>query len=68
MKQILGSAYLLGANTEQLTKIYESESEELEQWQDSPGEISKADWRDFLGKRKYATVPTVQSLTAVSKG
>lgn len=48
----MGSAYILGANTNQLTKIYEEESKVLEPWSDSPGEISKDDWRDFLGKRK----------------
>lgn len=36
-----------------MNDIYEKESEELEPWQDSPGEISKEDWRDFLGKREY---------------
>ncbi|KAI9662138.1 MAG: hypothetical protein M1831_002834 [Alyxoria varia] len=39
---ILGSAYILGANPDQLTKIYEVESDSLEPWRDSPGEISKA--------------------------
>lgn len=32
--------------------IYEKEAEELEAWKDSPGEISKDDWRDFLGKKE----------------
>lgn len=53
--QILASAYILGASPDQLTKIYEVESAELEPWHDSPSEISKEDWRDFLGKRKSVT-------------
>ena len=51
-KQILGSAYILGGTSEHLNDIYERESEDLEPWHDSPGEISKDDWRDFLGKRE----------------
>ncbi|KAK4988051.1 hypothetical protein LTR50_004167 [Elasticomyces elasticus] len=50
---ILGSAYLLGASPEQLNTIYDEESKVLEPWEDSPGEISKHDWKDFLGKRNY---------------
>ncbi|KAF2869389.1 hypothetical protein BDV95DRAFT_577221 [Massariosphaeria phaeospora] len=50
---ILGSAYILGGTHEHLNNIYEKESEELEPWHDSPGEISKEDWREFLGKREY---------------
>ncbi|KAL1603533.1 hypothetical protein SLS60_005121 [Paraconiothyrium brasiliense] len=50
---ILGSAYILGGTHEHLNDIYEKESEQLESWHDSPGEISKEDWRDFLGKREY---------------
>lgn len=50
---ILGSAYILGGTSEHLHKIYDKEAEELEPWEDSPGEVSKEDWRDFLGKREY---------------
>ncbi|EMD62980.1 hypothetical protein COCSADRAFT_37857 [Bipolaris sorokiniana ND90Pr] len=50
---ILGSAYLLGGTAEHLNDIYEKEAEELEPWQDAPGEITKDDWRDFLGKPEY---------------
>lgn len=50
---ILGSAYILGADSDQLNHIYEAESKHLEPWKDSPGEISEHDWRDFLGKREY---------------
>ncbi|KAH7408244.1 hypothetical protein DE146DRAFT_606673 [Phaeosphaeria sp. MPI-PUGE-AT-0046c] len=50
---ILGSAYMLGGTADHLNEIYEKEAEELEAWQDSPGEISKDDWREFLGKKEY---------------
>ncbi|KAF2730190.1 hypothetical protein EJ04DRAFT_527144 [Polyplosphaeria fusca] len=50
---ILGSAYILGATHEHLNDIYDKEASELEPWRDAPGEISKDDWRDFLGKREY---------------
>lgn len=50
---ILGSAYILGADADQLNHIYDVESKNLESWKDSPGEIAKHDWRDFLGKREY---------------
>ncbi|KAF1840610.1 uncharacterized protein K460DRAFT_390101 [Cucurbitaria berberidis CBS 394.84] len=50
---ILGSAYLLGGTAEHLNEIYEKVAEELEPWHDAPGEITKDDWRDFLGKREY---------------
>ncbi|TIA62648.1 general substrate transporter [Aureobasidium pullulans] len=50
---ILGSAYFLGANVDQLLDLYEKESKNLEPWQDSPSEISRHDWRDYLGKREY---------------
>ncbi|KAH7399431.1 hypothetical protein BKA66DRAFT_451804 [Pyrenochaeta sp. MPI-SDFR-AT-0127] len=50
---ILGSAYLLGGTAEHLNEIYEKEAEELEPWQDAPGEITVDDWREFLGQREY---------------
>jgi Questin oxidase-like len=53
MPHLLGSAYLLGASVDQLQKIYDAESKELEEWKDSPGEISDGDWRDYLGDRRY---------------
>ena len=49
---ILGSAFIFGADSEQLNHIYEEEGNNLEPWKDSPGEISKHDWRDYLGKRE----------------
>jgi hypothetical protein len=53
MPHLLGSAYLLGANVAQMQRIYDEESKELEDWKDSPAEISDADWRDFLGDKRY---------------
>lgn len=53
LPHILGSAYILGANTQQLHKIYDVEAEELEPWEPSPAEIVDDDWRDFLGDARY---------------
>jgi len=53
MPHLLGSAYLFEADVDHLQKIYDVESKELEEWQDSPAEISDADWRDYLGDRRY---------------
>ena len=53
LPHILSSAYILGADSDQLSHIYDAESKHLESWHDSPGEIAKHDWRDFLGKREY---------------
>ena len=50
---ILSSAYILGADSDELTHIYEEESRHLEPWRDSPGEISQHDWREYLGRRNY---------------
>lgn len=53
MPHILGSAYLVGGDSDHLNAIYEKEHKELEPWKDSPGEISTYDWRDYLGDRQY---------------
>ena len=53
MPHLLGSAYLFGADVDHLQKIYDEESKELEDWQDSPAEISEQDWRDFLGDKRF---------------
>lgn len=50
---VLSSAYILGADSDELHHIYDAESKHLEPWKDSPGEIAAHDWRDFLGKREY---------------
>ena len=54
-RQILGSAYILNASSEHMNEIYDKESDELEPWHDSPGEVSKYDWRDYLGDRRSAS-------------
>ncbi|OTA97321.1 hypothetical protein M434DRAFT_392040 [Hypoxylon sp. CO27-5] len=53
MPHILGSAYLLGADVQQLHKIYDAEAKELEAWEPSPAEITQDDWKDFLGDPRY---------------
>lgn len=53
MPHLLGSSYLFGADVDQLQSIYDQESKELEEWHDSPAEISETDWRDFLGDKRY---------------
>ncbi|KAI9769626.1 MAG: hypothetical protein M1840_003863 [Geoglossum simile] len=53
LPHILGSAYLLGADSEHLNDIYDEKTGELDSWEDSPSEVSQHDWRDFLGDRKY---------------
>ena len=50
--QILGSAYLLKGSPAHLENIFEEEASTLAPWQDSPGEVSTHDWRDYLGKRE----------------
>lgn len=50
---ILSSAYIFGADSDELNHIYEAESKHLEPWHDSPSEIAKHDWREYLGKREY---------------
>ncbi|RVD82694.1 uncharacterized protein DFL_007110 [Arthrobotrys flagrans] len=49
----LASAYIFGASKEHLHDIYEVESKELEQWQDSPEEIDPDNWRAHLGDMRY---------------
>lgn len=53
MPHILGSAYLLGANAEQLNHIYDEESKMLVPWEDAPTNITEHDWRDFLGDKHF---------------
>ncbi|KAI0490079.1 cell cycle checkpoint protein RAD17 [Xylaria cf. heliscus] len=53
MPHILSSAYLLGASDTQLHKIYDVEAQDLEPWVPSPAEVTKDDWRTFLGDRRY---------------
>lgn len=53
MPHILCSAYLLGADVDQLHHIYDVEAKQLEPWEDSPAEVTEHDWRDFLGDKRY---------------
>jgi len=53
MSHILCSAYVLGANPQQLYHIYDEEAKDLEPWKDSPSEVLEEDWRDFLGDKRY---------------
>lgn len=53
LPHILGSAYLMGATSDRLNEIYAKDAKELEGWEESPAEITKSDWRDFLGKREF---------------
>ena len=50
---ILCSAYLLGAHEDQLHCIYDEEAKVLEEWVDSPSEITEHDWRLYLGKHEF---------------
>ncbi len=51
---ILGSAYIFGCDADHLNRIYDSEEADgLVPWEDSPGEIARHDWRDFLGRSEY---------------
>ena len=53
LPHLLGSAYLLGSDVTHIQDLYDKEAESLEKWEVSPGEVSKHDWKDFLGQRKY---------------
>ncbi|CAI4216381.1 unnamed protein product [Parascedosporium putredinis] len=50
---ILTSAYLLGANEDQLRTLYEKQIGELEPWSESPCEITEDDWVEYLGDGTY---------------
>ncbi|KAJ5469576.1 hypothetical protein N7539_009194 [Penicillium diatomitis] len=50
---LLSAAYLQGADADDLARLYESESKELEEWDDSPAEVTEDDWREFVGRREY---------------
>ncbi|KAI6249331.1 Questin oxidase [Erysiphe necator] len=53
MPHLLGSAYILGADVEQLHNIYDKESKELAPWSPSPAEITSKEWRNFLSDKRY---------------
>ncbi|KAI9779995.1 MAG: hypothetical protein M1816_003277 [Peltula sp. TS41687] len=53
LPHILGSAYLFDSDHTHLTEIYDVDSHGLDPWEDSPGEVSRHDWRDYLGDTRY---------------
>ncbi|EGS23613.1 uncharacterized protein CTHT_0003080 [Thermochaetoides thermophila DSM 1495] len=53
LPHLLASSYHLGALTQQLYHLYDEEAKTLEPWKDSPHEISRDEWRDFLGARHF---------------
>lgn len=53
--QLLSSAWIQGADADELHRLYETECLVMEPWVDSPGEVSLDDWRDFLGRREYVS-------------
>jgi hypothetical protein len=53
LPHLLASSYHLGALTQQIYHLYDEEAKTLEPWKDSPHEISRDEWRDFLGARHF---------------
>ncbi|KAJ5632903.1 hypothetical protein N7490_009242 [Penicillium lividum] len=49
---LLGAAFLLGADADDLNRLYESESKLLDAWEDSPAEVTDEDWRNYLGHKE----------------
>ena len=64
--QGLASAYFLGASAEHLQRIYDEDSLELDEWEDSPQEITTDDWRDFLGDKAYPLPRFHESLCGIA--
>ncbi|KAJ5548739.1 hypothetical protein N7513_005973 [Penicillium frequentans] len=50
---LLSGAFLQGADADDLTRVYETESKLLDAWEDSPAEVTDEDWRSHLGCREY---------------
>ncbi|KAF4581067.1 Cell cycle checkpoint protein RAD17 [Ophiocordyceps camponoti-floridani] len=51
--QLLSAAYLLGASSDQLLALFESETQHLEPWIPAPAEVVDLDWQDFFGDKRY---------------
>lgn len=68
IQQILGSAYILGANADQLHNVYDEESKGLEPWEDSPSEVSRSDWRSFLGDGRWMRFCKIGSAHSANEG
>lgn len=43
--------------------IYDHDSKELEPWHDSPSEVSKYDWREYLGNGRLDDTSPAYELT-----
>jgi hypothetical protein len=43
----------MGVPSEHLQALYDEDSIELDAWEDSPQEITRDDWRDYLGDKSY---------------
>ncbi|OOO14172.1 protein of unknown function DUF4243 [Aspergillus oryzae] len=67
MPHMLGSAYLLGYPCEKLIEMYQNESPQLKSLNDGliRTGITKDNWRQFLGKKKYTFtfIPSRNKLT-----
>lgn len=61
--QLLSAAYLQGADADDLTRVYETESKLLDPWVDSPAEITADDWREHLGCREYVSIYMIYLFT-----
>lgn len=49
LSQLVVSVYILGASAEYITKLCDAHQGARQQWESTPAEVTKADWRDFLG-------------------
>lgn len=51
LPHVLGTAYLMGAEAPYLQELYDEVGRELSPWIDSPHEIAKDEWREWLGDK-----------------
>ena len=50
LAQVLTSAFLLGANHQELVRLYDTRNVHLSRgWEASPSEVARHDWRTWLG-------------------
>lgn len=57
--QLLCSAYALGADSQRLGQLYESEAQQLMPWEESPEELTREDWSEHLGDRRLVLAPEI---------
>lgn len=55
-----------GADADDLTRVYETESKLLDPWTDSPAEVTELDWRDHLGCREYVILSAFSVVNSTS--